>query len=159
MTYSSLTKIACLSVVATCLSAFPSYADQLISGSKPSDILDVAKGFGSAELTKDSEGDPKIVGRIDGTKYAVYFYGCSNGANCTNVVFTSSWSGYSVSLDDVNKWNMTKKFGRAFLDSDRDPNIDMAVNLRSGVTKGNLEATFSWWQTAVKEFRKNVLKE
>ena len=53
-------------------------ADEIVSAQEQEAILNVAKGFGSASLDKDSDGDPMIVGRVEGTKYVIFFYGGDN---------------------------------------------------------------------------------
>ena len=52
--------------------AGPAFADSLIDATKPERLHEIARGFGSAELDKDSQGDPRITGRIEGTKYGIY---------------------------------------------------------------------------------------
>ncbi|WP_290702505.1 YbjN domain-containing protein [Amphritea sp.] len=135
------------------------YAADLISADDPDALLNIARGFGSARLTTDSTGDPKISGRMDGTKYGIYFYGCdSNGEKCDEIKFGTAWSmDERISLKTINEWNRTKKFGVAYLDNDGDPNLDMAVNLDYGVTIQNLEDSFSYWGTIVPIFKEQVL--
>lgn len=132
-------------------------AEQLITAQDPEVILEVAKGFGSANLDQDSSGDPRITGRIEGVKYGITFYGCKSGKECDDVVFVAAWSDTDVSLNEVNGWNLKKKFGKAYIDGDGDPRLEMAVNLEYGVSKENFEDTFDWWTTALKEFKDTVL--
>ncbi len=122
-------------------------------------ILNVAKGYGSATLKKDSGGDPFIVGRIEGTKYGILFYGCENGTNCDDIQFAASWSGKRVSLEKINEWNRNKRYGKAYLDKDGDPRVEMAVNLDYGVTEENFDDTFDWWTKVMKEFKESVLND
>ena len=134
------------------------HAAQLVSAEEPEQILEIAKGFGSARLKTDSTGDPLIVGRINGTKYGIYFYGCNKQhKECDDIKFGAAWSGEAVSLKKINTWNRSKRFGTAYLDKDGDPNVDMAVNLDYGVTVDNLEDTFNFWSLILKSFRKEVL--
>ncbi len=149
--------------LATVLSAAcavaPAFAGDLITAHDPQAILEVAKGFGSAQLKKDPTGDPLIAGRIDGTKYGIVFYGCEHGKNCDEVQFAAGWSGAHASLEALNRFNQTKKYGRAYLDSDGDPRLDMVVNLDHGVSVENFEDTFNWWTRALANFRKEVLDD
>lgn len=139
--------------------AGPAFADALIDATKPERLHEIARGFGSAELDKDSQGDPRITGRIEGTKYGIYFYGCVKGADCDDIQFSASWSGPKVSLEKINDWNRTKRFGKAYLDKDGDPNLEMEVNLDYGVSAKNIEDSFNWWTKALKEYKKVVLEE
>lgn len=133
-------------------------AAQLVTAEEPEQILEIAKGFGSARLKKDSTGDPMIVGRMNGTKYGIYFYGCNKQhKECDDIKFGAGWSGETVSLKKINEWNRAKRFGTAYLDKEGDPNVDMAVNLDYGVSVENLEDTFNFWSLILKSFRKEVL--
>jgi len=133
------------------------YAEEIITARTPDDILNIAKGFGYAKLEKDSQGDPKVSGRIEGTAYGVYFYGCTNGENCNDVQFAVGWSGVKVSMDRINEWNRTKRYGKAYLDKEGDPILEMVVNLDHGVTVKNFEDTFDWWIKAMKQFKEEVV--
>jgi len=74
------------------------HAAQLVSAEEPEQILEIAKGFGSARLKTDSTGDPLIVGRINGTKYGIFFYGCNKQhKECDDIKFGAGWSGVAVS--------------------------------------------------------------
>jgi len=135
------------------------YAADIISAEDPDAILNIAKGFGSARLKKDSGGDPKISGRVNGTKYGIYFYGCdSNGKKCDDIKFGTAWATKGISLETINEWNRTKKLGVAYLDKDGDPNLDMYVNIDYGVTIENLEDSFNYWCLILRAFEKEVLK-
>ena len=148
---------ACLVMV---LFASAVNATDIISAENPDAILNIAKGFGSARLTKDSGGVPLISGRIDGTKYAIYFFGCdSNGKKCDDIQFGTAWAGTKVLIKTINEWNRTKRYGVAYLDKDGDPNLDMPVNIDYGVTAENLESTFNFWTIILKQFKKEVLKK
>jgi hypothetical protein len=142
-----------------CLAATPVYAAKLISAEDPDVILAMANAHGSASLTTDSEGDPKIVGTIDGTRYSILFYGCSNGTDCDDIQFTAAWGGYRVPMRDINAWNRDMRYGKAYLDDENDPVLEMTVNIDYGVSKRNLDDTFNWWSVALDGFKSNVLKD
>jgi hypothetical protein len=134
-------------------------AADLIDATDPNAILSVAKGFGSATLETDDTGDPKISGRIEGVKYGVYFYGCESGKNCTDIQFAAGWSDTKIPMAEINEWNRTKRFGKAYLDKENDPILEAPVNLRNGVSLKNLESTFEWWGAIVKIFEKEVIPD
>jgi len=128
-------------------------AQSLIDASNPQGILNIARGYGSADLTTDSTGDPKITGRTEGIAYSVWFYGCSDGRNCKSIQFSSGWVSDRVSLRDVNRWNKTKRFGKAYLDDDDDPILEMNVTLDGGVSRSNLDDAFDWWKVVLVAFK------
>lgn len=124
-----------------------------INGSEPKEILDLAKGHGSAELSTDKQGDPLIQGRIKGYKYQILFYDCKSGNNCETVTFDAAWENSGdVDLKKINEWNQNKRFGRAFLDSDGDPALDWDVNLTHGVNSKNFDDTLQIWGNAMEQF-------
>ncbi|AWI79602.1 YbjN domain-containing protein [Parazoarcus communis] len=137
--------------------ASPSLA-AMIDATDPSRIYEIARGFGSAELGRDGQGDPRIVGRIDGTKYGIYFYGCRKGKDCDDIQFSAGWSGTKVSLEKINRWNLEKRYGKAYLDRDGDPRLEMVVNIDYGVSTRNLEDSFNWWTKAMESFKEEVLQ-
>lgn len=132
--------------------------EALIDATMPEKIVEVAKGFGSAELSKDQDGDPYISGRIEGKKYQISFFGCSGSSKCHDIRFLTGWSKTKVGLEQTNEWNRTKRFGTAFLDKDGDPILTMTVNLEHGVNRDNLDETFVYWGLAVKGFENEVAR-
>lgn len=86
------------------------------------------------------------------------FFSCSDGKDCSVILFRAAWVADSVDLAGVNAWNATKLFGRAHLDSDDDPNLEMAVNLDRGVNTANLDDTFSYWRQMLELCQEEVLE-
>ncbi|MFV3074582.1 YbjN domain-containing protein [Niveispirillum fermenti] len=149
-------KMGCLSValvgVSMLFSPVAASAATIISAANPQAIYEVARGFGAAEMGKDSTGDPKITGMIEGRKYNIIFSSCKNNKDCKVIQFWAAWSASNVTQSQMNEWNKGRVFGKAYLDSDNDPNLELTVNLKGGVTKENLEDTFDWWRVALKSF-------
>jgi hypothetical protein len=129
---------------------------QLIDATDPSKILEIAKTYGSAELKKDSDGDPMISATISGLKYIILFYGCKSGKDCDDIQFVAAWRT-KVSLEKVNTWNGKVRYGKAHIDSDGEPVLKMMVNIDYGVSRENLKDSFTWWQKIVSDFNQNVI--
>jgi hypothetical protein len=124
----------------------PAAAQTVLDGSSVDEILNVAKGYGSATLDSQSNGDPKISGRIDGIPYQVYFMNCTDNTACQDVNFYAGFLDNKPDLETINAWNREKRFGKAYLDSDLDAVLEWDLNLEYGVTRENLDAAFSlWW--------------
>jgi hypothetical protein len=155
MTKTMLQSAVCALALAGAIGA--ANASDLIDATDPNAILNIAKGFGSATLEKDSGGDPKIAGRIEGVKYGIYFYGCEAGKSCTDIQFAAGWSDVKVSLEKINEWNRGKRFGKAYLDKVNDPMLELSVNINHGVSVKNLEDSFEWWKAIVNGFQQEVL--
>ena len=144
-------------VAALCLSV-DARAQATIDGSDPAAIAKIISGFGTAEVEKDGEGDPKIVGRIEGIRYALYFYECEENAKCKSVSFAAGFTGTNANIEKMNEWNRERRFGEAHLDDEGDPWITMPVNLRHGVTRENFDDTVDWWRVVTKQFEEFVYK-
>lgn len=132
---------------------------QNVDATDPDVILSVARGFGDATLGTDSQGDPQIKGRMEGTSYVVFFYGCNDsGKQCGEIQFYAGWTGQNVTRDRLNEWNRDTRYAKAYIDRDGDPVIEYDANLKFGVSRKNLEDTFDWWRVVMGEFRKSVLR-
>ena len=131
----------------------PMFAQQLITGDPPEAVLTVAQAWGDAHLETDNQGDPMLVGTIEGIRYVGFFYGCGKGGTgCRSLELRASWTVDYVSLEHINEWNSTTRFGKAYIASDGDVVLEMEVNLDYGVTRDNLDDTFDWWRIGMTEY-------
>lgn len=133
-------------------SAFPALAQTLVDGSAADELLNLARGYGSASLEKQSNGDPKITGKIEGVQYAVYFMNCTDNKACEDLNFYAGFLDNKPSLETINAWNRDKRFGKAYLDSDDDAVIEFDINLEHGVTRDNMDAGFQIWSLILKQY-------
>ncbi len=143
-------------LTAAALFASSASAEELIDGTDPAVILNVATGFGSASLSKDDLGDPLIEGRMNGLLYYVFFYGCKDGGACSAIQFSASFEDAEVEFYKINAWNSGKRFGTAFFDEDGDVGLQYDLNLAYGVSRGNLDDTFDYWRVVMGEFRSHL---
>lgn len=139
------------------LSAAPLAAQTMITGNDIDEIVNLARGYGSAVKEADSQGDPKISGRINGISYVVLFYGCTNNTDCTSIQFQAAWANPGhVTADMLNEWNRDKRFGKAYLDDENDPVIEWDVNLFGGVSARNMDDTIDWWKLVLTTFAEEM---
>jgi hypothetical protein len=142
------------------LSAVPAAAETMVDATAPAALLDVIRGYGGGTLETGEDGDPLIRGRIDGESFVVYFYGCTNGAECRSVQFTAAWQNPgTVGLAEVNDWNANRRMSKAYIDDENDPVLEMDVNLDFGVTRRNFDDWVDYWQLALRTFTQDVLKQ
>jgi hypothetical protein len=135
--------------------AFSVQAQDIIDGSNVDEILNIARGYGAATLEKQSTGDPKITGKIEGISYQVYFMNCTDSKNCEDINFYAGFSfaeDAKPAMDSINAWNRDKRFGKAYLDSELDPVIEWDVNLEYGITRNNMDAAFSLWKLLLDQY-------
>lgn len=144
---------ALVALVFSISSAAAQSCTNIVDGSDPARIFNLARGHGSAEIGTDNRGDPKIDGRMHGVKYQIYFYGCKNGEQCSSVQFRAGFTqDNKQTLERMNEWNVSKRFGKAAIDKDGDATIELNINLRGGVCNANFDETVGWWSTVLREF-------
>ena len=132
--------------------AFGAQAQATLDGSQVDEILNLARGYGSATLEAQSNGDPKIAGKVEGGTYQVFFMNCTNNTNCEDLNFYAGFADNKPTLEVINAWNRDKRFGKAYLDSDLDAVIEFDLNLVHGVTRENLDAAFSLWTLILDQY-------
>lgn len=133
-------------------------AAQQVDATDPGRLAQIIQNLGyKARVETDSIGDPMLASSAGGTDFSIYFYGCSDNVACKSVLFKV---GYDLSagttLENVNEWNETSLFGRAYLDDDMDPWLEMAVNLDGGVSQANFEDTYDWWEVIIQQFEEHI---
>jgi hypothetical protein len=129
---------------------------QTITGADTDEILNAARGYGSATLGEQSNGDPQITGKINGITYQVYFRNCTNGADCEDLNFYLGFLDIKPTLEVINDWNFNKRFSRAYLDQDQDACVEMDLDMVKGVNAEYLDAQFGLWNMVVEQFSEHV---
>ncbi|UJW86386.1 YbjN domain-containing protein [Devosia sp. SL43] len=129
---------------------------QTITGADTDEILNAARGYGSASLTEQSNGDPQITGKINGITYQVYFRNCTNGSDCEDLNFYLGFLDLKPTLEVINDWNLNKRFSRAYLDGDQDACVEMDLDLVKGVSSEYLDSQFGLWAMVVEQYSEHV---
>ena len=66
--------------------------------------------------------------------------------------------GTSANVNVINEWNKTKRFGRAYIDADGDPCVELDYDLEGGVTDESVKVWFDTVTAIVRAFRTHVSK-
>ena len=147
-------------LLAASLLAPAAVADELVDATDPRKLVSIIRALGhSADLETDEVGDPLIRSKVGGTRFAIVFYGCDEGHhdNCHFLLYRVGYDlAEGIALDVVNRWNATELVGRAYLDDVNDPWLEMAWNLRGGISASNFESTFEWWRISVGKFERHI---
>jgi len=139
---------------------FAGHTQEMLDAKDPDALLAVVKYFGSASLEPHQAGDPLIKGTIQGTRYSIFFYGCTDGQDCTNLQFSTAWVNPGhVTLETLNTWNRDTRFGKAYLDNEGDPALEMNISLDGGVTSVNFEDSVDWWRLVLTKFRDDIIEK
>jgi hypothetical protein len=131
-------------------------AQELIDGSDVEAIVEVARNYGEADLSRTSDGNPMIEGKMDGILYQVFFLNCTKGKRCEDINFYAGFTDLRPTLEEINDWNANKRFGRAYIDDVKDPNVEMDVDLVAGVTVDYIDSQFSLWKLVLTQFMDHI---
>lgn len=116
-------------------------------------LLELLRAHGEAELEKDDAGNPLIVATVRGTRFGVFYYGCTDGAGCKDIQFRTGWSNVGpYTAEDMNAWNATRRVGTALLTAEGDPAFVLSVNMAGGLPRETLDANITWWLGGLGEF-------
>lgn len=159
MTHRIRTAIAALAMIAGITTAVPAAA-QMVRAQDPQSVLAAMKagGYSDATLGKDDLGDPKISAEIDGTNFIVFFYNCTDHKACATVQFHAGYDlDKKISLERINEWNRSQRFGRAHLDKEGDPIIQMDLDLDDGgVSRLLFIDNLEFWASIVGKFEAHI---
>ncbi|UXN72638.1 YbjN domain-containing protein [Devosia sp. A8/3-2] len=135
----------------TALALSVSAQARALTGANTRDIPAVAKNYGDASLTTQSNGDPQITGEINGVAYSVYFRNCTDNKNCEDLNFYLGFLDIKPTLEEINDWNFNKRFSRAYLDQIRMP-ASKWTSTRSRASAPNISIPSSrcgrWWSSS-----------
>lgn len=132
---------------------FRASAEDLLTLAEPQVVLEMAKGFGSAEIDSDGSGDPMIAGRIQGLKYVIYFYGCAKAKDCRSIQFSTGYDD-AWTIEKANEFNKKFRWVKAF--EAEGSNFKMDVDFKGGVSKRFLEEQFVTWNGFIEDMREAV---
>lgn len=129
---------------------------QSLTGANTDEILNAARGYGSATLTAQSNGDPQITGKVDGITYQIYFRNCTDNKNCEDLNFYLGFLDLKPKMEVINDWNMNKRFSRAYLDQDKDAVVEMDLDMVKGISAEYLDSQIGLWTLVVGQFADHV---
>lgn len=153
------TLLAALGTIGVTILAAPAFGGPLPDGGVTAGEVRAAlqaKGF-KAEVTKDSEGDPLIRSAADGSNFSIYFYDCDKSGRCVAIQFSAGFDlTKGTTLEVVNTWNKDRRFGKAYLDDERDPYLEYDIDLEHGATTEALENVVDVWESVLPTFKKHI---
>ena len=66
--------------------------------------------------------------------------------------------GTTANVTSVNEWNKTKRFGRAYIDAEGDPCVELDYDLEGGVSDDSIKVWFDTVTAIVRSFKTHVSK-
>lgn len=138
--------------------AVPAQA-QMVRAQDPGSLVRALQGAGyAARIGTDKVGDPMITSGVAGTNFQIFFYNCTDHRQCATVQFHSGYDlRVPVSLERINEWNRSQRFGRAFLDKENDPILEMDLDLDDGGLSTQLFIdNIEFWASVLGRFEKHI---
>ncbi len=147
-------------VAAAALGAFslPAHAE-MVRAQDPQSLVNAMQGAGyTAKLGIDKVGDPKIDSSVSGSNFTVFFYNCTDHKACATVTFHSGYDmSTAVSLERINEWNRGQRFGRAYLDKEGDPILEMDIDLDDGgISPALFVDNLQFWDAVIGKFERHI---
>jgi hypothetical protein len=114
------------------------------------------KGY-KAEIGTDPTGDPQVKSVADTTNFTIMFYGCHHTTRCAQIQFQAGFDlPKGMSLDRINAWNSSNRFGRGYLDKDMDPWVEMDLDAEHGFLTEGLANNLDTWTAVLPSFKKFI---
>jgi hypothetical protein len=137
--------------------AQPAYA-QAVTAANPNSVVQALQSAGyTATLTTDEYGDPKIQSASSGSNFSVFFFGCTDGRNCSSIQFHSSYEITPPAPQRFADWNRTKRYARGFVSANNASTIEMDINLDGGsISRALLVDSLELWATLMSDFEEMV---
>ncbi|HYE29662.1 MAG TPA: YbjN domain-containing protein [Allosphingosinicella sp.] len=138
--------------------ALPAQAE-MVRGQDPGSLVRALQQAGyAAKLGTDKVGDPMITSGVSGTTFQIFFYNCTDHKECATVQFHSGYDLTTpVSLERINEWNRSQRFGRAFLDKENDPILEMDVDLDDGgISPALFIDNIEFWASVLGNFERHI---
>ena len=151
-------RLASLALATDLLAASPATAEN-VRPQDPDSLVRALQGGGyQAKLGVDAVGDPLITSAVEGTTFQIFFYNCTNHKECATVQFHSGYHlNTPVTLEALNGWNRTQRFGRAYLDKVNDPILEMDVDLDDGgLTPLLFVDNVEFWASVLSKFEQHI---
>ena len=87
------------------------------------------------ELFLDNNNDPTWVFTHLGILITIVAYDEGSPGQYASLLFYAGWAAdIAISLSSINDWNSASRFGRAYVDDDDDPAIELDLMMAGGVT-------------------------
>ena len=144
---------------AMALAAAAPASAQLVKAQDPDTLVRALQNGGyQAKLGVDKVGDPMITSGYSGTTFQIFFYNCTNHKECATVQFHSGYHlEKPVTLETMNAWNQSQRFGRGFLDKVNDPILEMDVDLDDGgLSPALFIDNIEFWTSILTRFEQHI---
>ena len=112
-----------------------------------------------SQVSSDSYGDPYVQLQTGGplpSDYGdVFFFDCDGSGTCDSILMVASFQPQRrpVYLDVINRWNVERRWVRAYIDAENYIVLDMDVSGYGGIPQEALATQVSRFVQSVADFR------
>ncbi len=117
--------------------------------------MKIARNYGSATVTAQPNGNPKIIGKIDNIPYIIRFRNCAKPNLCQDMNFRVGFL-IKPKADTINDWNKNKRFSKAYLDDENDAILEWDIIISGGISKENMDKNFAYWRLTLSQFTAHI---
>ena len=121
-------------------------------------VITVLQDMGYRAATDNSSTPPAIESKFSGIDSRVQVLNCDEGTtnNCGMLRFHAGFDlTDGLDMKSINAWNLDKYFGRAYLDAENDPHVDVVVSM-VGVNDDTLKDLIEWWEIVIGDFKEHI---
>ncbi len=119
----------------------------------PRELMDILKEEGYSPSLRGDSKDVILV-KMDGLNVLFFF-----ADNRKSIQAYAGFKGDSVPLSRINEWNRNMRFSRAYLDDEKDPVIELDLDLEGGIQRKNISAFFRLVRASVLKFREHIWRQ
>jgi hypothetical protein len=135
--------LAALSLLARPLAAAE---PRIVESVTPQQVVKYLAECELPDATIDKDGD--VIVKMHGTPVLLLVASTKH----TVIQFKCGLTDTKATLLMVNEWNLKKRFTKAYIDADGDPNIEMDLDLEGGVTEARLRDAIKTFHQSVRAF-------
>ena len=113
-----------------------------------------------AQIKALDNGDKYVQSAAEGVNFDIYLYDCK-ADRCASIQFSAGFNmtkpGLAGGATKINEWNTTKRYIKAYIDTDNDPWAQYDVNLSPGATYEALDDNCkNVWISSLPTFEKFI---
>ncbi len=114
------------------------------------ELCPIVAEIGTARFESDNNGDRYIAATVNDINFAVDVYNCE--PDCADLSFTASFEMDGLTIDQMNEWNSSRRFGKAYIRDDGDAVIQFAINTRHGISLETFRDDLVWWESVLDDY-------
>lgn len=148
-----------LAVFALQLAAVPAHAGAIVADTQQ--VATVLKAIGWKAEVSSVSGKPYIKSvTTKGYTFLMFFANCTSGSTgCKTVQLYAGFSPkQKPTLQQINDYAKSNRWGRCYIDKDGDPAIEMDIDLeQGGMSEALFKDNLEYWDAAVNGFAGEVM--